>query len=280
MAAWIRTRAKPCRSLNLTAPTRCKLRFHPLRFHGESPLFPYPSISYSTSLFLFVPFLLPFFFLSRVFIFLPLFLSFSSFPFLSFSFLCFVHLVLRDENLLRYISCSFLIFSFSPLFLLQFFCLSLSFLFFLLFRLGHACFATRVFSFCIFPSFICFFLCFFKNFFPYPLSRFFFLAPPFQFFFFSRVFSLLLSLLSFFFLFFLRLSFLYFISSFIFLREFHSNRVDTSHVYNSYVVLFSEKKIMVNLVHASSRFVLFFSFRCICWLSKYLYLQTFDRDIM
>lgn len=167
MVAWIRTRAKPCRSLNLTAPTRCKLRFHPLRFHGESPLFPYHSVSYSTSLFLSVPFLLHFLlFLSRLYFpssFPPLLVLPFSF-YLRLSFLCpsfFVSCISCFANLFRYISRSFLtffslsLFSLSSTTFLPFF-LSLSFLFPFLF-LSFDTRASRRESF-LSVSFICFFL--------------------------------------------------------------------------------------------------------------------------
>lgn len=214
MVAWIRTRAKPCRSLNLTAPTRCKLRFHPLRFHGESPLFPHHSVSYSTSLFLSVPFLLHFLlFLSRLYFpssFPPLLVLPFSF-YLRLSFLCpsffvsCISCIFANENLFRYISRSFLTFfslSLSPLFLLQLFRLfsflsrfCSPFFFYLSTRVLRE---ENLFFLCLlFVSFFSFF-----KFFSFS-SFFLFLFPPaslFQVFFFFHVFSLLLSFLSFLFL--------------------------------------------------------------------------------
>ena len=251
MVAWIRTRAKPCRSLNLTAPTRCKLRFHPLRFHGESPLFPHHSVSYSTSLFLSVPFLLHFLLFPSRLYFPSSFPPFLVLPFsfyLRLSFLCPSFFVSRiscfaNENLFRYISRSFRTFfslSFSPLFFLNFFPSHPFSCFFFLLLLSF----KFSFSFTSFQSFSVFYL--------------------FSFFLFS-----------------LRLSFLYFISSFIFLREFHSNRVDTSHVYNPYLVMFAGEKNhgKSSSCSASPRFVLFFFFLVHSSVILYLF-ETFDRDIL
>ena len=187
MVAWIRTRAKPCRSLNLTAPTRCKLRFHPLRFHGESPLFPHHSVSYSTSLFLSVPFLLHFLlFLSRLYfpssfpplLVLPFSISVSR-SFVPLSLFRASRASSRTRIFFDISLALFLLFSLSLSLLsffynfFAFFPFSLVFVPLSFFIFRHACFAKRIFSFCVFYLFLSLV---FLNFFPsHPFSCFFFL---------------------------------------------------------------------------------------------------------
>ena len=251
-----------------------------------------PLLSSFPSLFFFIFFSFP-----LVFIFLPLFLRFSSFPFLSISVSrSFVPLSLfrasrassRTRIFFDISLALFLLFSLSLSLLsffynfFAFFPFSLVFVPLSFFIFRHACFAKRIFSFCVFYLFLS--LIFFKIFFllilfPVSFSSCFSLS---SFLFLSRLFTpsqfFIFSLSSFFAL---RLSFLYFISSFIFLREFHSNRVDTSHVYNPYLVMFAREKNhgKSSSCSASPRFVLFFFFLVHSSVILYLF-ETFDRDIL
>lgn len=181
-----------------------------------------PLLSSFPSLFFFI-----FFSFSLVSIFLPLFLRFSSFPFLSISVSrSFVPLSLfrasrassRTRIFFDISLALFLLFSLSLSLLsffynfFAFFPFSLVFVPLSFFIFRHACFAKRIFSFCVFYLFLS--LVFFKFF---SFSSFFlFLFPPaslFQVFFFFHVFSLLLSFLSFLFLPFFLFVFHFFILS-------------------------------------------------------------------